>query len=102
MKTATLPALRVTPKLRDELESVLQEGESLSAFIEAAVRDRVDWRRTQLDFIAAGLAEEERARKENDYVSAEEVIAGMDAIISRVSKRKKKQQQNRKRAGKRR
>jgi len=95
MKTATLPALRVTPKLRDELESVLREGESLSSFIEAAVRDRVEWRRTQKEFIEAGLAEEKRANEADDYISAEEVIAEMDAIIARVSKRKK-------RAGKRR
>ena len=44
MKTATLPSLRVEPELRDAAESVLQAGETLSSFVETAVREgRMDY-----------------------------------------------------------
>jgi len=33
VKTSTLPSLRVEPELREAAEQVLQEGESLSAFV---------------------------------------------------------------------
>ena len=35
MKSATIPPLRVTPELRQAAESVLQDNESLSAFVES-------------------------------------------------------------------
>ncbi|WP_422392603.1 YlcI/YnfO family protein [Mycetohabitans rhizoxinica] len=38
MKTATLPALRVEPTLRHAVEDVLNENETLSAFMESALR----------------------------------------------------------------
>src|SRR3954462_7056260 len=63
MKTATFPSLRVDPELRDAAEGVLQEGESLSSFIEAAVRETIARRRTRADFISRGrLAREETQR----------------------------------------
>ena len=42
MKSATLPAVRVEPELRNELEAVLGVTESISAFVEAAVRNAVN------------------------------------------------------------
>jgi hypothetical protein len=74
MKTKTLPALRVTPKLRREAESVLATGETLSAFIFDSVARNVAFRRTQQLFIARGLASGERARKTGRYVSANAVL----------------------------
>ena len=41
MKTATLPALRVDPELREAAESVLQEDETPSGFIESSVREAI-------------------------------------------------------------
>ena len=41
MKTATLPPIRVAPDFRHELEGVLEQGESLSQFVENAVRATV-------------------------------------------------------------
>ena len=38
MKTATIPALRVEPELREAVEDVLGENETLSAFMESALR----------------------------------------------------------------
>ncbi len=54
MKSATLPAVRVDPQLRSELEAVLGEAETLSAFVEQAVRGAVHYRRTQAEFLARG------------------------------------------------
>lgn len=56
MKTATLPSLRVEPTLRQAAESVLLEGETLTALIETAVRETIQRRQAQAEFIARGLA----------------------------------------------
>ena len=42
MKSATLPSIRVEPELRTAVESLLHEGESLSQFLENAVRDALN------------------------------------------------------------
>ena len=47
MKTSTLPSVRVEPELREAAESVLQEGETLSGFIEASVRETIERRRVR-------------------------------------------------------
>ena len=39
MKTATIPSLRVDPALREAAESVLDQGETLSSFVETALRE---------------------------------------------------------------
>lgn len=41
MKTATLPPVRVAPDFRREIEGGLVEGETLSQFVESAVRSAV-------------------------------------------------------------
>lgn len=74
MKTSTLPPLRVTPKLRRAAESVLAEGESLSAFMLDSVARNVEARRTQQAFVARGLATAERARKSGRYATAAAVL----------------------------
>ena len=77
MKTATLPFVRIDPEFRAEVESVLGEGESLSEFVEASVRASVERRRIQAEFIARGLRSRDAARRNNDYVTADEVLAGL-------------------------
>ncbi|MBK1611856.1 prevent-host-death protein [Rubrivivax gelatinosus] len=74
MKTATLPSLRVEPELRAAAESVLVEGESLSGFIEASVRESIERRRVRAEFIVRGLAAREEARLSGDYVDADQVL----------------------------
>lgn len=54
MKSATLPAVRVELALRTELEAVLGDTETISAFVEQAVRSAVNYRRTQAEFLARG------------------------------------------------
>ncbi|MDP9965377.1 Arc/MetJ-type ribon-helix-helix transcriptional regulator [Variovorax paradoxus] len=56
MKSCTLPAVRVEPELRAELESVLGKGETISTFVADAVRRAVDSRRVQTHFRARGEA----------------------------------------------
>jgi hypothetical protein len=80
MKTKTLPPLRVTPALRREAESVLAEGESLSAFILDSVARNVEARRARQAFITRGIASAARARKSGRYVSA-------DVVVRKLSRR---------------
>ena len=74
MKTRTLPPLRVTPELRRSAESVLEEGETLSAFVLDSVARNIEARRAQQAFIDRGLASAERARKTGQYVPASVVM----------------------------
>ena len=55
MKTATLPAVRVTPETRALAESVLREGETLSTFIEDSLIKQAQWRKDDAEFYARGL-----------------------------------------------
>ena len=63
MKTATFPSVRVEPELRQAAESVLSDGESLSAFVEQSIRANIERRRLQGDFVARGLASRDRAKE---------------------------------------
>lgn len=83
MKTATLPPLRVEPGLRKAAEAVLREGESLSSFMEQSLRDEVNRRRMQAEFIARGLAAREEAKRTGVYYSKEESLAALDSILAR-------------------
>ncbi|MGV1790809.1 YlcI/YnfO family protein [Rhizobium sp. A37_96] len=74
MKSASIPPLRVDPALRAAAESVLQEGETLSAFVENSLRAQIEHRRTKAEFIARGLAAREDAKKTGVYHSAEDVL----------------------------
>ena len=77
MKTATLPSLRVEPEFRDRAESVLREGETLSAFMEEAVRKQVEIRKSQAEFIARGLASLEEAERTGVYYTTDDVLSMM-------------------------
>ena len=81
MKTASLPSLRVDPELRAAAESVLKEGETLSSFLETAVKQQIDFRKTQADFIARGLASRDRAKQTGRYHTSEEVFGRIRAKL---------------------
>jgi len=74
MKSATIPSLRVDPELRAAAESVLKEGETLSAFVENSLRAQIRYRRTQEEFIARGLASREEAKRTGIYYSSDDVL----------------------------
>lgn len=90
MKTATMPALRVEPELRQAAEEILRPGETLSAFVEDSLRRNVAFRRTQQEFIARGLASRDAAKKSGVYFSADEVLAELDSIITDSKKKTRK------------
>ena len=77
MKTAALPAVLVEPDLLDALGSVLTEGETVAAFVEASVRASVQRRRVQANFVARGLRSRDEARRSGDYVDADTVCDGL-------------------------
>ena len=82
MKTASIPSLRVTPELRRAAESVLEEGESLSSFVEHSLKLCIDKRRLQSEFIARGLASREAAQHNGEYFSASDVHAELDRMLN--------------------
>lgn len=90
MKTATMPALRVQPELRQAAEEILRPGETLSAFVEDSLRRNVALRRSQQEFIARGLASRDEAKKTGVYFSSEEVLAELDTIIASAKKKARK------------
>ena len=73
MKTASIPAVRVAPELRAEVEALLGEGETLSEFVEASVRASVQLRRVQAEFVARGLRSLDQARRTDTYIEADAV-----------------------------
>ncbi len=77
MKTATLPSLRVDPELRAAAESVLEKGETLSAFVENSVKAQIHYRKTQAEFIARGLASLAEAERTGVYYTTEDVLSMM-------------------------
>lgn len=81
MKTAVLPQVRVEPKLREDVESVLNEGETLSEFVEATVRSAVEFRRMQMEFQARADAAWKRFQKTGKGRPAEEVVAALQAKL---------------------
>ncbi|TCV92777.1 hypothetical protein EC912_106115 [Luteibacter rhizovicinus] len=81
MKSATIPSLRVEPELREAAESVLLPDESLSAFVETALRAGIARRQTQRDFIARGMASRDEARASGKYFTAAEVHADLEAML---------------------
>ena len=84
MNTATLPSLRVDPDLRQAAEAVLHEGESLSSFMEQSLRDEVNRRRMQAEFVARGLASSDEARRTGEYFDADVVHAGWRGRLAKA------------------
>ena len=74
MKSSSIPALRVSSRLRRTAESVLREGETLSAFVLESLTRGVEARRAQEAFLARGLASAARAQSSGRYVPARRVI----------------------------
>lgn len=88
MKTATIPSIRVKPELRAEIEALLGGDESLSEFVETSVRESVQRRRNQAEFIARGIASLEGAKFADDYVDVDVVIGSLERKLGVVRARK--------------
>jgi predicted transcriptional regulator len=86
MKSATIPSLRVDPELRTAAEDVLEEGETLSSFVEQSIRDGVQRRQAQREFIARGLRSGNAARRSQQYVPAPKVLARLEGMLERAKR----------------
>jgi predicted transcriptional regulator len=82
MKTSTIPSLRVEPELRAAAESVLEEGETLSSFVEQSVRANIQRRQSQQEFIARGLASRAEAKRTGEYFEADDVLRELDEMLA--------------------
>ena len=82
MKTATIPPIRVAPEFRTQVESVLEQGESLSEFVENAVRQSVLKRQYQAEFVRRGLASIEEAKRAGGGIAADMVMAQLEAKLA--------------------
>jgi Arc/MetJ-type ribon-helix-helix transcriptional regulator len=81
MKNSTIPSLRVTPELRAAAESVLEDGESLSSFVEHSLRLQIARRQSEREFIARGQASGDEARRTGEYYSADDVLRELDQLL---------------------
>lgn len=81
MKSATIPSLRVDPELRQAAESVLQNGESLSSFVEQSIRANIEHRRLHQAFISRGLVSREEAQRTGEYYPADQVHDELDQML---------------------
>jgi hypothetical protein len=86
MKTATIPPIRVAPAFRGEIESVLEQGESLSQFVENAVRQIVLKRQNQTEFVRRGMAAIEETQLLGNGIAADDVLAQLDAKLAAARK----------------
>jgi len=85
-KTSTIPPLRVNEEVRAAAEAALMEGETLSCFVLEAIQFNIQRRALQQEFVARGLAARDEARRTGKYVSADEVLAGLDKTLARSRK----------------
>jgi len=81
MKTAQLPPVRVEPSVREEVESVLHEGESLSQFVEAATVQAARRRKAQQEFLARGRASLARAQASGEFYPLQGTLDHMRARL---------------------
>ena len=82
VKTATLPALRVSPALRASAERALRPHETLSKLMETSLERFIAHRQAEDDFIARGLRGGQQAREQNLHIPADTVIAKMEQKLS--------------------
>ena len=85
MKVATLPAVRVLPEVRAQAEALLEEGESLSMFIEDSLRRHIAQRHNEREFLARGIAAGQKVRDGGPTVSAGESIARLRDLTKGAS-----------------
>ena len=87
MKSAVIPQIRVEPELRTELESVLRQGETLTEFVEATVRNAIAFRRIQIAFHTRAQAASEAYHQTGASVPVEFVL---ERLQSKLDARRKK------------
>lgn len=89
MKTATIPSLRVAPELREAAENILEKGETLSSFVEQAIKKSISARQVQHEFISRGLLSGDEARRNNEYYPASDVLDELEKMLCEAESRAK-------------
>ncbi|MDX2480948.1 MAG: YlcI/YnfO family protein [Desulfuromusa sp.] len=84
MKSSTIPSLRVEPELRQAVENVLRDGETLSSFMEESLRAGIQHRRAQQEFIARGLVSRDEARRAGEYFTADDVFDELKGMLTQA------------------
>lgn len=87
MKSAVIPQVRVEPEFRHDLEAVLQNGETLSGFVEAAVRNAVAFRHVQSRFHEQGEEAWVRYQATGESRSTEQVLEKLQAKLDAKRRR---------------
>ena len=85
-KSSTIPPLRVNEAVRTAAEAALMEGETLSSFVLESIQYNIQRRVMQQEFVARGLVAQNEARRTGKYVSADEVLAGLDKTLATARK----------------
>jgi hypothetical protein len=88
MKTASLPSVRVEPELRSQVEGLLHAGESLSEFVETAVRHAAQHRSLQTEFLARGMASLAKARRTGKLIESDEALAQLEQRLDSARQRR--------------
>ncbi len=81
VKSSSIPSIRVKPELRQAAESVLQNGETLSSFVEHSLQATIEKRLAQQAFIQRGLASRDQARQSGEYFTADEVSTELESML---------------------
>ncbi len=82
MKTVPSPFF-IDTELRKAIENVLELGESVTSFVEQAIRDTIKRKQLQQVFVSRSLASCESALKNGEYYSAEDILNELDELLER-------------------
>ncbi|MFL6658800.1 MAG: YlcI/YnfO family protein [Massilia sp.] len=84
MKTASFPSLRVDEELRQAAEDSLREGETISSFVEQSIRENIDRRQRQREFLTRGLASRAAAMEMGHYIAADAVLDKLEHMLAKA------------------
>lgn len=86
MKSASLPSLRVDPALREAAEAVLQEGETLSSFVEHPSAPRCSSASSRKPSSHAGWPRVTAHKAAGHYIDVKDVLAGLQSQLDEARK----------------
>ena len=88
MKAASIPPIRVEPQFRREVESVLRSGETLSEYVENAIRESVLKRQSQTEFVIRGMAAIAQTQRDASGIPAQQVLDKLQAKLDAAKSKK--------------
>ncbi|MES3025371.1 MAG: prevent-host-death protein [Pseudomonadota bacterium] len=81
MKNPLKHPISISPGLCQAAKNVLVNGETVSGFIEQAVRAEIAKRIAQREFLARGIASRDEARQTGEYFTVDEVLRDLDDAL---------------------